>query len=218
LSDSSLEKVKIGNDTFECLGFNVAGATTVKIQVSGAAAGLSKYFIFQYSEIPNKPEFLEVKPNLVVRVLKSRNIYYLDQSIGWLYFILWSVSFYPQVIMNYRRQSVVGFNFDYLGYDLVGFISFTMYNCLLYWSPAVFYLYLEKYPGSANPIQFNDVFFCLHAIFIQSINLYQCLTYESNNQKLSIVCKIILSLTVTAITIYSIIVGFQLIEGMTHLV
>ena len=69
--------------------------------------------------------------------------------------------------MNYRRQSVVGFNFDYLGYDLAGFVSFTLYNCLLFWSPAVFAMYQEKNPGSANPIQFNDVFFCLHAIFIQ---------------------------------------------------
>ena len=72
-----------------------------------------------------------------------------------------------KVVMNFRRKSVVGFNFDYLGYDLAGFISFTLYNCLLFWSPAVFALYQQKNPGSANPIQFNDVFFCLHAIFIQ---------------------------------------------------
>ena len=69
--------------------------------------------------------------------------------------------------MNYRRQSVVGFNMDFLGYDLAGFISFTMYNCLIFWSPAVFSLYLSVYPGASNPIQINDVFFCLHAVFIQ---------------------------------------------------
>ena len=140
----------------------------------------------------------EETPEITIRILKSKNIYYLDQSIGWLYFVLWSVSFYPQVrcsrhfilttsagwasadeslvadnsnvfkvVMNFRRKSVVGFNFDYLGYDLAGFISFTLYNCLLFWSPAVFALYQQKNPGSANPIQFNDVFFCLHAIFIQ---------------------------------------------------
>ena len=134
----------------------------------------------------------EETPEVTIRILKSKNIYYLDQSIGWLYFVLWSVSFYPQVkwnlellappsgwieelknssvfkvVMNFRRKSVVGFNFDYLGYDLAGFISFTLYNCLLFWSPAVFALYQQKNPGSANPIQFNDVFFCLHAIFIQ---------------------------------------------------
>ena len=136
--------------------------------------------------------------------------------------------------MNFRRKSVVGFNFDYLGYDLAGFISFTLYNCLLFWSPAVFALYQQKNPGSANPIQFNDVFFCLHAIFIQvrtvrylcsfkinpfqhlefqTINTYQCCTYESNNQKMSLPCRIILSLTVGALVTYSVIVGFNLVEG-----
>ena len=39
----------------------------------------------------------ETTEDLTIRILKSRNIYYLDQSIGWLYFVLWSVSFYPQV-------------------------------------------------------------------------------------------------------------------------
>ena len=149
--------------------------------------------------------------------------------------------------MNFRRKSVVGFNFDYLGYDLAGFISFTLYNCLLFWSPAVFALYQQKNPGSANPIQFNDVFFCLHAIFIQvhtngclfriiyswihdlwiiypfkhlelkTINTYQCCTYESNNQKMSLPCRIILSLTVGALVTYSVIVGFNLVEGLLTL-
>ena len=39
----------------------------------------------------------EETPEITIRILKSKNIYYLDQSIGWLYFVLWSVSFYPQV-------------------------------------------------------------------------------------------------------------------------
>ena len=69
--------------------------------------------------------------------------------------------------MNYRRKSVVGFGFDYLGYDYVGFAAFSLYNCLLFWSPSVFSLYLENYPGASNPIQLNDVLFCLHAVFIQ---------------------------------------------------
>lgn len=178
---------------------------SILIQVTGLDTG-SVMFRFESGG--------EKTPDLTIRILKSKNIYYLDQSIGWLYFVLWSVSFYPQVVMNFRRKSVVGFNFDYLGYDLVGFISFTLYNCLLFWSPAVFAFYQQKNPGSANPIQFNDVFFCIHAIFIQTINTYQCCTYESNNQKMSLPCRIILSLTVGALVTYSIIVGFNLVLGL----
>ena len=43
----------------------------------------------------------EETPEVTIRILKSKNIYYLDQSIGWLYFVLWSVSFYPQVKIFY---------------------------------------------------------------------------------------------------------------------
>jgi cystinosin len=77
-----------------------------------------------------------------------------------------------QVVMNFRRKSVVGFNFDYLGYDYAGFISFTLYNCLIFFSPAVFGLYQTVYPGAANPIQSNDVLFCIHAMLIQVTKLF----------------------------------------------
>lgn len=33
--------------------------------------------------------------------------------IGWGYFVAWSISFYPQVFMNFKRKSVVGLSFDY---------------------------------------------------------------------------------------------------------
>ena len=69
--------------------------------------------------------------------------------------------------MNFRRKSVVGFNMDFLGYDLAGFLSFSAYNCLIFFSPAVFGLYQSQFPGASNPIQINDVFFCIHAVFIQ---------------------------------------------------
>ena len=48
----------------------------------------------------------------------------------------------------------------------------------------------------------------------KTINTYQCCTYESNNQKMSLPCRIILSLTVGALVTYSVIVGFNLVEGL----
>lgn len=32
----------------------------------------------------------------------------LSDALGWSYFVLWSVSFYPQAILNYKRKSVEG--------------------------------------------------------------------------------------------------------------
>ena len=39
--------------------------------------------------------------------------------VGWIYFAAWSVSFYPQTWMNFRRKSVIGLSFDYQLYNLV---------------------------------------------------------------------------------------------------
>ena len=48
-------------------------------------------------QIPSRPRirFLVIHSNLI-------NI--INQVIGWIYFAAWSVSFYPQVIMNWRRK------------------------------------------------------------------------------------------------------------------
>ena len=32
---------------------------------------------------------------------------YLNLCMGWLYFLLWSLSFYPQIISNFRYQEMV---------------------------------------------------------------------------------------------------------------
>ena len=152
----------------QCIEFNTDQAEFITVKVNGITTGSTKFFVY----IPTNQTEIDAGPpselNIFqVQVLKSRNIYILDQAVGWTYIFFWTVSFYPQVIMNWRRKSVIGFNFDYLGYDLTGFIGFALYNCLLLWSPAVFDLYQEKHPGSPNPIRINDVVFCLHAIFIQ---------------------------------------------------
>uniref|UniRef100_H3C6P8 Uncharacterized protein n=1 Tax=Tetraodon nigroviridis TaxID=99883 RepID=H3C6P8_TETNG len=47
-------------------------------------------------------------------VIHSRGLDVLSQVLGWIYFLLWSLSFYPQAWENWRRKSVVGLNFDFL--------------------------------------------------------------------------------------------------------
>lgn len=166
-------------------------------------------------------EFLDKDDTLtgsvIIRVFKSRKIDILAQVVGWTYNFFWTVSFYPQVIMNFRRRSVIGFNFDYLGYDLTGFISFSLYNCLLFWSPAVFALYQQRYPGSPNPITINDIVFCIHAVFIQLINTYQCMVFESNGQSMSKLCWSILIGTGTVSAIYALVIATGLVNGLNWL-
>lgn len=38
-----------------------------------------------------------------------------------VYFCAWSISFYPQAYLNYRRKSVVGLSLDFQLLNLLGF-------------------------------------------------------------------------------------------------
>mmetsp|Transcript_45962 Transcript_45962/g.74970 ORF Transcript_45962/g.74970 Transcript_45962/m.74970 type:complete len:200 (-) Transcript_45962:356-955(-) len=42
----------------------------------------------------------------------------LSSVVGWLYFSCWSISFYPQIILNWRAKSVAGLSFDFIFLNL----------------------------------------------------------------------------------------------------
>ncbi|GLU11383.1 hypothetical protein SLE2022_281340 [Rubroshorea leprosula] len=67
------------------------------------------------------------------------------QVLGWFAFVSWSSCFYPQVILNFRRKSVVGLNFDFALLNLTKHSAYLIYNACLYFSPAVQKQYLDKY-------------------------------------------------------------------------
>ncbi|EFO13524.1 hypothetical protein LOAG_15005, partial [Loa loa] len=56
---------------------------------------------------------------------------------GWIYFVAWSISFYPQIILNFTRKSVVGLNFDFLLLNIIGFMCYATYNILMYFNPYI---------------------------------------------------------------------------------
>lgn len=41
---------------------------------------------------------------LRINIARSKQLEQLIKTIGWLYFVAWSCSFYPQIILNFRRQ------------------------------------------------------------------------------------------------------------------
>ncbi|GMN42654.1 hypothetical protein TIFTF001_011863 [Ficus carica] len=67
------------------------------------------------------------------------------EILGWIAFLSWSISFYPQVILNFRRKSVVGLNFDFVVLNLTKHSSYLIYNATLYFSSYVQKQYREKY-------------------------------------------------------------------------
>lgn len=72
-----------------------------------------------------------------VTVLHSNAIYHISNVMGWVYFLAWSISFYPQMWVNYKRKSVVGLNFDFVGLNIVGFILYSFFNLGLFYIPEI---------------------------------------------------------------------------------
>jgi len=124
-------------------------------------------------------------------VQHSKALEVLSQIIGWIYFAAWSISFYPQIYENWKRKSVIGLSFDFLGLNIVGFSLYSLFNVGLYWIKPIQDEYFSRHPTGVNPVQINDVIFSLHAVFACAVTIIQCLIYERGNQSMSKICKII---------------------------
>ena len=101
-------------------------------------------------------------------------LFYLSEIFGWTYFIAWSISFYGQVIENYRRKSVSGLNFDFEIYNLVGFTTYTIYNIRGY---------IDDNLGTGT-VQIQDIIFSCHALLLTVVTLIQILYYFDPKDKL----------------------------------
>ncbi|XP_059052510.1 cystinosin homolog isoform X2 [Achroia grisella] len=122
---------------------------------------------------------------LRVTVMHSHAINVISYIMGWIYFAAWSVSFYPQIYINFKRKSVVGLNFDFLALNIMGFTMYSLFNCGLYFSRDIQLEYFSRHPRGLNPVQLNDVFFSLHAAFATLITITQCFLYEREDQRVS---------------------------------
>ncbi|XP_054802173.1 cystinosin homolog [Prosopis cineraria] len=108
------------------------------------------------------------------------------QALGWFAFSCWSISFYPQVFLNFRRKSVVGLNFDFVLLNLTKHSSYLIHNASMYFSSAVQKQYIEEYgSGEMLPVAANDVAFSAHAVLLTAVTLFQILIYDRGTQKIS---------------------------------
>ncbi|XXG62382.1 hypothetical protein AAC387_Pa05g0750 [Persea americana] len=117
------------------------------------------------------------------------------QVVGWSAFLCWAICFYPQLILNHRRKSVVGLNFDFVVLNWTKQLAYLIYNVTLFFSPVVQRQYHEKYGyGTMIPVAANDVAFSLHSLLIMALVAFQILIYERGSQKVSKTCITITSI------------------------
>uniref|UniRef100_G1LRL7 Cystinosin n=2 Tax=Ailuropoda melanoleuca TaxID=9646 RepID=G1LRL7_AILME len=124
-------------------------------------------------------------PRIRFLVIHSNTVSIINQVIGWIYFVAWSISFYPQVVTNWRRKSVIGLSFDFVALNLTGFVAYSVFNIGLLWVPYIKEQFFFKYPNGVNPVDSNDVFFSLHAVALTLVVMVQCFLYERGNQRVS---------------------------------
>ncbi|XP_064386399.1 cystinosin-like isoform X2 [Halichondria panicea] len=105
--------------------------------------------------------------------------------VGWIYFAVWTISYYPQIILNFRRRSVVGLNFDFLALNITGFLCYSAFNVGLFWITPVQQEYFLRHPAGVNPVQINDVVFALHAVAATSFEIFQCIIFKRGGQRVS---------------------------------
>ncbi|RCN42058.1 Lysosomal Cystine Transporter [Ancylostoma caninum] len=113
-----------------------------------------------------------------------------------MYFAAWSLSFYPQIYLNFKRKSVTGLNFDFLLLNVIGFSAYATYNLLMYYDPVVQNEYETKHPRSPIPVLLNDVVFAVHAFAACVVTAAQCLFLERANQRVSVTCMVLSALLI----------------------
>jgi cystinosin len=114
------------------------------------------------------------------------------------YFTAWSVSFYPQLILNHRRKRYVsyacshvpplsrrttGLSADFIIINPVGFLALTIWNWGVYFSPLAQKQYKARHDGHRPQISVSDLAFSLHALVISILTLAQVVYYAWREKK-----------------------------------
>ncbi|KAF8105205.1 hypothetical protein N665_0161s0005 [Sinapis alba] len=108
------------------------------------------------------------------------------EIVGWITFASWSISFYPQLLLNFKRKSVVGLNFDFALLNFTKHSSYMIYNVCLYFSPFIQKQYFDLYGDKEMiPVAANDVAFSIHAVLMTALTLFQICIYDRGTQKVS---------------------------------
>lgn len=166
-----------------------AEATSVSFNATAHHVGQVTTYLFS-----NNTDLNSSYVRIHFTVIHSNVLSVISQVIGWIYFLAWSVSFYPQVWENCRRKSVVGLNFDFLALNLTGFIAYSVFNIGLFWVPYIKEEFLMKNPNGLNPVSANDVFFSLHAVLLCLVYISQAAVYERGGQKVSCTAWLLLAI------------------------
>jgi cystinosin len=88
--------------------------------------------------------------------------------------LLWSASFYPQPISNWRRKSTYGLAIDFPTINTLGFVCYTISTSAFLYSSVIREQYAARHLSSPEPtVQFNDLAFAFHAVLLTVVTYSQ---------------------------------------------
>ncbi|KAI9668679.1 MAG: hypothetical protein M1829_005292 [Trizodia sp. TS-e1964] len=92
----------------------------------------------------------------------------VSRLLGWTYFLCWSFSFYPQVLLNIKRRSTLGLAIDFPTINVLGFVCYAVSTAAFLYSPTIRSQYAFR-NHNAPTVRANDLAFALHAVVLSSI-------------------------------------------------
>ncbi|KAL7421762.1 hypothetical protein Q5752_003533 [Cryptotrichosporon argae] len=107
----------------------------------------------------------------------------LSGACGVAYFALWSFSFYPQVYLNWKRQSAAGLSADFTYLNPLGFLALAVWSFGAYFSPIARQEYAARHGGHLPQVSASDLAFSLHALVISAITLVQFAVYARREER-----------------------------------
>ena len=108
---------------------------------------------------------------------------WISSVLGYTYTLLWSSCFYPQVLLNYRRQSTAGLSPDFALLNFMGWTFYAVYLSGMFFSHDIQQLYQQRFAKDRSSVQSNDVLFAVHAALLSLIYLVQIVYYRIQNRK-----------------------------------
>ena len=125
-------------------------------------------------------------------IMSLSSLISLSSAVGWTYTALWTISFWPQVYLNWKRQSTAGLSYDHLSLNVVGYLAYSIFTGVSLFSSA------ESGARAAGSPAFNDFCFALHGLIIILVQIAQCICYERNRQTVHWGTKVFLFLCVAS--------------------
>ncbi len=87
--------------------------------------------------------------------------HFISAILGWSYFLCWSFSFYPQLLLNFKKKSSKGVSIHFIIMNSIGFFAYTLYTI-----------------KSDHLISQSDIVFACHALLLSLFVYIQYCYYE----------------------------------------